>query len=52
MLSTSGQTPPHSFGPEQGEPDETTPSVRPLEYVADSSDTEPEEGDDDYHDGP
>lgn len=43
---------PHSFGPEQGEPVETTPSVRPLEYVADSSDTEPEEGDDDYHDGP
>lgn len=43
---------PHSFDGEQGEPDETTPSVRPLEYVADSSDTEPEEGDDDFHDGP
>lgn len=37
---------------EQGESDEPTPSVRPLEYVADSSDTEPEEGDDDFHDGP
>ncbi|MGO1992250.1 MAG: hypothetical protein ACTH2Y_10540 [Corynebacterium sp.] len=43
---------PHSFDGKQGEPDETTPSVRPLEYVADSSDTEPEEGDDDFHDGP
>lgn len=43
---------PRGFGPEQDEHDETTPSVRPLEYVADSSDTEPEEGDDDYHDGP
>lgn len=38
--------------PEQGESDEPTPSIRPLEYVADSSDTEPEEGDDDFHDGP
>ncbi|AIT60153.1 hypothetical protein [Corynebacterium doosanense] len=29
-----------------------TPGVHDLKYVADSSPDEPEEGDDDYHDGP
>lgn len=29
-----------------------TDNVAHLPYAADSSDTEPEEGDDDYHDGP
>lgn len=29
-----------------------TPDVHGLQYVADSSPDEPEEGDDDYHDGP
>lgn len=43
---------PDDTTPDQGEYDEPTPDVRPLEYVADSSDTEPEEGDDDFHDGP
>lgn len=45
-------TTPDDTTPEQGEYDEPTPDVRPLEYVADSSDTEPEEGDEDFHDGP
>lgn len=43
---------PDDTTPEQGESDEPAPDVRPLEYVADSSETEPEEGDDDFHDGP
>lgn len=31
---------------------EVTPDVQQLEYVADDTDTEPEEGDEGYHDGP
>lgn len=31
---------------------EPTPDVPPLDYVADDTDTEPEEGDEGYHDGP
>lgn len=30
----------------------STPNVHSRPYAADSSDTEPEPGDDDYHDGP
>lgn len=32
--------------------EEATPGVRPNLYVADDTDTEPEEGDEGYHDGP
>lgn len=43
---------PDGTKPDQRDDTETTPSVRPTEYVADDTDTEPEMGDDDYHDGP
>ncbi|AHW64889.1 Putative transcriptional regulator, HTH3-type [Corynebacterium glyciniphilum AJ 3170] len=43
---------PGSLPHEQEEPETTTPNVQSLPYVAHDTDTEPEEGDDDYHDGP
>lgn len=36
----------------EAEPNVSEVNVRGLPYAADDSDTEPEEGDDDYHDGP
>lgn len=38
--------------PLQRRSNNTSSVVHPLPYAADSSDTEPEEGDDDYSDGP
>ncbi len=51
-LASSPKIVPEYYVPEMEVIIENPRDVRTLDYVADSSPDEPEEGDDDYHDGP